>query len=133
MKTLRTLLIATSLTAVGVSGVALAQSSNSQPLDVSQASVSMEQATQIALAEVDGIVSEIELESEHGKLVYEIEVESADGETEVSIDAKSGEIVAVEKDDDGFGWGRNDDDDDDDYRRGGKDRDDKNGAATTVQ
>lgn len=132
MKTLRTLLIATSLTAVGVSGVALAQNSNSQPLDVSQASVSMEQATQIALAEVDGIVTEIELESEHGKLVYEIEVESADGETEVSIDAKSGEIVAVEKDDDGFGWGR-DDDDDDDYRRGGKDRDDKDGAATTVQ
>ncbi|WP_150526533.1 PepSY domain-containing protein [Roseibium sediminis] len=115
MKTIRNILIATSLTAIGVSGIgaALADSKDNGPIDPSKASISIQQASDIALGEVSGTVTEIELENERGVLVYDVEVASATGEVELQIDAASGQILAKKLDDD-----KHDDDDDD---RDGKD------------
>lgn len=65
-----------------------------------QAKIKFGKAEQIALKKVPGKTHEIELELEDGKLVYSVEIEGTDGITEVSIDAISGDVIKVEKDDD---------------------------------
>ena len=87
-------------------------SQTNSPIDPSKASISIQQAWDIALGEVSGTVTEIELENERGVLVYDVEVASATGEVELQIDAASGQILAKKLDDD-----KHDDDDD----RGDKD------------
>ena len=45
-------------------------------------------------------MEESELEKEHGKLVYSFDIRNAKGTiTEVQVDAKTGEIAAVEEED----------------------------------
>ncbi len=52
------------------------------------------QVIEIALAEVPGEVTEVELEQRRGKSFYEIEVTATDGtETEMKINAETGEIM----------------------------------------
>ena len=65
-----------------------------------EAGISPEQARRTALARVPGTVIESELDMENGKVVYEFEIRDKDGKSfDVLVDAKTGEIVAVENDD----------------------------------
>jgi hypothetical protein len=55
-----------------------------------------EQVIEIALMEVPGEVTEVELESHRDQKVYEVEILELDGtETEVKISAEFGEILRV--------------------------------------
>lgn len=64
--------------------------------------ISKSKAKEAALKQVNGVVEEIDLERERGKLVYEIEIERSgkDDDATVIIDAKTGETLAVYDDDD---------------------------------
>lgn len=65
-----------------------------------QARITMEQARETALKKAPGTIEDGELEKEKGKLVYSFDIRTADGGiTEVWVDAKSGEVVSVEKED----------------------------------
>lgn len=71
-----------------------------------------EQAIEIALLEVPGDVTEVELENEDGTMIYEIEIMKADGqEFEVEIAADTGAVIEVEAEDEDD---RDDDESDDD-------------------
>ena len=66
-----------------------------------EAKISMEEARQKALTRVPGTVIESELDKEKGIVVYEFEIRDKDNKSfDVLVDAKTGEIVAVEADDD---------------------------------
>lgn len=68
--------------------------------DVGEFSVSMEQATTIALGQVQGTLLEAEVESEDGTVIWEIEIRDADGTIyEVELDANTGIVLEVEEDD----------------------------------
>ena len=65
-----------------------------------EAKITKEQATKTALARVpNGTVKEAELERENGKLVWSFDIATAGTKdiTEVQVDAKTGEVVSVEK------------------------------------
>jgi len=63
------------------------------------AQITLEQAKDVAMANVQGEVLKIELEEENGFLVYGIEVVAPDKTvTDVKIDAGNGDILLVEKD-----------------------------------
>jgi uncharacterized membrane protein YkoI len=80
-----------------------------------QGGISDEQAKQIALKEVPGVVIEIERDDEDGQAVIEVEIRDAAGAIhEVTLDAKTGDVIEVEVDDDDDDDGDDDDDDDDD-------------------
>lgn len=64
--------------------------------------ISYEEAKEIALAERDGYVDDIELERDHGSTYYEVEIENGDVDYDVYIDASTGEILAVDGDRDYF-------------------------------
>jgi len=99
----RKLIIATVLTAIGISGanVALAQDNGeNQAADVPQeqlflaATVSLDQASQIALKEVPGTLAAIGYNDENGQGLYEASVIGADGQTSiVKIDANTGAVL----------------------------------------
>jgi uncharacterized membrane protein YkoI len=72
----------------------------------SEADISVEEAIVLAEGAATGRVDDVELERFGDRLLYEVEV----GETDVFIDANSGEVVAVDPDDDGDD-ARDDDDD----------------------
>jgi uncharacterized membrane protein YkoI len=59
-----------------------------------------EKAAEIAVSEVNGTVVEIEQELEHGRLEYKVELNTSTGEAKVRIDAETGKVVRVERDDD---------------------------------
>ncbi len=64
-----------------------------------QARVSKVQAEKIALAKVShGKIQAAEIEKEHGKLIWSFDIAKAGTKniTEVHVDAKTGEIAAVE-------------------------------------
>ena len=66
----------------------------------SQATVSREQAQATALAKAPGgTVKEAELEKEHGRLIwsFDIAIPGSRDITEVQVDARTGEVVSVEK------------------------------------
>jgi uncharacterized membrane protein YkoI len=66
-----------------------------------EAKISLEEARQKALARVPGTVIESELDKEKGIVVYEFEIKDKDNKSfDVLVDAKTGEIVGVEADDD---------------------------------
>ncbi|WP_371170819.1 PepSY domain-containing protein [Aliiroseovarius sp. 2305UL8-7] len=59
-----------------------------------------EQVIEIALSEVPGEVTEVELEDRRGKQIYEVEITDADGvEREVKIAADTGDVLKVKTDD----------------------------------
>lgn len=57
------------------------------------------EASEIALKEFSGRITEVELEEEDGRLIYEVEIESGDLEAEIEIDAHTGEVLVIEIDD----------------------------------
>jgi uncharacterized membrane protein YkoI len=62
--------------------------------------LSKAQAQKIALTQApNGTVKEGELEKEKGRLIWSFDISSSDSKdiTEVQVDAKTGQIVAVEK------------------------------------
>jgi len=64
------------------------------------AKISMDQAVKQALASVQGQVLKTELEDENGFLVYGVEVVTADKDIMgVKVDAGTGEVLAVDKED----------------------------------
>ncbi len=63
------------------------------------AQITVEQAKDIALSNIQGEVLKIELEEENGFLVYGVEVVGPDKTvTDVKIDAGNGDVLLVEKD-----------------------------------
>ena len=69
-----------------------------------QTILSTDEVKKIALQEVAGIVEEIELERKSDKVVYEVDIEKDDVDYDLYIDAYSGEIYTIDRDD------QNDDD-----------------------
>jgi uncharacterized membrane protein YkoI len=84
-------------------------SSSTQSTNTS--AVSIEEAAKIATNEVNGKITEVENEMEHGRLEYKFEIQSDRGEVDVRVDAETGKITRVKFDDDS-GDDRYDDDDD---------------------
>ncbi|NMD69365.1 peptidase M4 [Bacillus sp. DNRA2] len=68
--------------------------------DLVQTKISEAQAKDIALKQVKGKVVKVELETDNGVLVYEVDVKSGTQVYEVKIDAKSGKVLKVEKEND---------------------------------
>lgn len=88
-----------SLAALLLSGAAIG--SVSAQTVASATGLSMEDAIAIAVQEVPGAVQEAELENEDGMQVFEIEILTAAGrEMEIEIAAATGEIIAIEAEDD---------------------------------
>ncbi len=80
------------------------KSSNSNEMSeadlMKQAKISKADAEKIALKKAKGTVEEGELEMENGKLVYSFDIRNKKGTiTEVQVDAKTGKVVSVEKED----------------------------------
>ena len=66
----------------------------------SQATVTRDQALVTALAKAPGgTVKEAELEKEHGRLIWSFDIATPGSTdiTEVQVDARTGEVVSVEK------------------------------------
>ena len=61
-----------------------------------------DEVKKIALQEVDGVVEEIELEREANTALYEVDIEKDNIDYDLHIDAYSGEIYSVDRDDDGM-------------------------------
>lgn len=64
-----------------------------------KAVIDKNQAIDIALAQFPGVVEDVELDDEDGRLIYEIEIEGNGEEAEFEIDAYTGEIIVIEIDD----------------------------------
>lgn len=93
------------------------KTSPSQPTNTS--ALSVEEASKIATNEVNGKITDIEKEMEHGRLEYKFEIQSDRGEADVRVDAETGKITRVKFDDDSRD--NRYDDDDDDKGRGSDD------------
>ena len=61
--------------------------------------LSVEKVKEIALAEQDGHIDDIELDNEDGYSYYEVDVENGDAEYDIYIEAYTGEVLHVESDD----------------------------------
>ena len=80
----------------------------------------IDEVKKIALQEVNGVVEDIELEKETNKAVYEVDIEKNDIDYDLYIDAYSGEIYSVDRDD------HNDDDINDDDNLSNSNQNNKN-------
>nr|WP_263328268.1 PepSY domain-containing protein [Neobacillus sp. Marseille-Q6967] len=78
-------------------------------------SISVEEASKIATNKVNGTITKVEKEVEHGRLEYKFEIQSSHGEVDVRVDAETGKITRIDYDDDQY--------EDDDYKA--DDNDDK--------
>jgi len=94
------------IVAIGLSGVAAAQTAAPEkskiPAELKKdAKVSIEDARSTAVKRVPGEIKEEELEKENGKLVYSFDIQATGekGITEVQVNAVDGSIVSVEKED----------------------------------
>ncbi|KEO55035.1 PepSY domain-containing protein [Thioclava pacifica] len=122
----RKLILATVMTAIGISGASLAMAAgtntgNSPAMTEAQmfqaAKVKLDEAGKIALREVPGTLAAIGFNDENGKGVYEAMVIGADGQPSiVKIDADTGAVL-------GKGLAANFDDEDGDHENGGVDGD----------
>jgi len=91
---------------IGVTTQIIAGMNNEKPqeMQVSNADqqISLEQAKTIALNAVDtnkvGKLTDAEVENENGEVIYSIEFTKDNIETDVKIDAKNGNILAIEND-----------------------------------
>jgi uncharacterized membrane protein YkoI len=71
-------------------------------------------AKKIALAEFEGMITELKLEEDDGRYIYEVEIEGLTGEAELDIDANTGEIISISIDTElGVSVGKNGHSDDD--------------------
>jgi uncharacterized membrane protein YkoI len=89
-------------------------SSNSTASLTNTSALSVEEAAKIATNEVNGTITEVEKEMEHGRMEYKFEIQSDQGEVDVRVDAETGKITRVEFNDDSR---VNRDDDKDDKNR----------------
>lgn len=64
------------------------------------ASISQKEAAEIATNEVNGTITKIEMEEEHGRLEYKFEIQTSTGESDVRVDAETGEITRIKHDND---------------------------------
>ncbi|WHZ04595.1 PepSY domain-containing protein [Neobacillus sp. YX16] len=87
-------------------------SSKSTASQSNTSAISVDEAAKIATNEVNGKITEVEKEMEHGRLEYKFEIQSDRGEVDIRVDAETGKITRVKFDDDS-GDDRYDDDDDD--------------------
>lgn len=62
--------------------------------------INSEAAIQIALGRVPGQVIKVELDVENGLLIYEVDIRTATGVYEVKMDADTGAILSVEREND---------------------------------
>ena len=102
--------VAIALSVIATSGFALAQGAGSSPLDgadednsVTQNDVNLsaQEAIDIATAEANGTVQEVELESEDGIPVYKVKLVAASGsETEITVHANDGTVLETESEED---------------------------------
>jgi hypothetical protein len=76
--------------------------------------ISEKEAGKIALQKVKGEIIRIELEEDDGKTVYEVKIKSSGTIYEVEIDAKTGQVLEVEKEGSHDGNDDRDGDDNDD-------------------
>jgi uncharacterized membrane protein YkoI len=96
-------------------------SNSSSTQSTNTSAVSIEEAAKIATNEVNGKITEVEKEMEHGRLEYKFEIQSdRGGEVDVRVDAETGKITRVKFDDDSRD-DRDDNDDNDDKGRGSDD------------
>lgn len=102
-------IFAASLIAVGLTGTSLAIAAQKNASDAPlQSDLSIAQVSEIALAAQPGAIEEITLENEDGKTVFEVEINTDADEVEVLIDAATGEVLSVEKDNDHAWFGGKD-------------------------
>lgn len=60
--------------------------------------IGMKRAKEIAHSRVKGTIKSAELEKEHGKMIYSFDISTGKGHiTEVNIDARTGHVIAVSK------------------------------------
>ncbi|MEH7013852.1 PepSY domain-containing protein [Neobacillus niacini] len=96
-------------------------SSKSSASQANTSTLSVEEAAKIATNEVNGKITEVEKEMEHGRLEYKFEIQSDRGEVDVRVDAETGKITRVKFDDDSRDDRYDDDDDDNDDKGRGSD------------
>lgn len=99
MRKVAKIILGTAFSAVALSSLAIAGTDN-QIANSLTAKLSSEQATTLALQMQPGTLQEIELESEDGKMVFDIEIVTQDGEVELLLDANTGELLAMEREND---------------------------------
>jgi uncharacterized membrane protein YkoI len=75
-------------------------SNNSSNQATNGSTLSVEEAAKIALNKVNGTITEVEKEMEHGRLEFKFEIQSKRGEADVRVDAQTGDVTRVEFDDD---------------------------------
>ncbi len=59
--------------------------------------IGMKRAKEIAHSRVHGTIKSAELEKEHGRMIYSFDIKTAKGITEVNVDARTGKVIAVQK------------------------------------
>ncbi|WP_435092773.1 PepSY domain-containing protein [Halorubrum sp. N11] len=123
--TIGAVVVALTLLAVVGSGVAFAQGTGSSlvsdvddddSIPASNVTLSEQEAIDIATAEANGTVNEVELENEGGAPVYEVELVTTNGsEIEVAVHADDGTVLETETEDDEDEREEEEMDDDDEY------------------
>jgi uncharacterized membrane protein YkoI len=97
-KTVFSILILTALFSLASTNISAQKKENAKL--AAQAKITMDAARETALKRAPGTIEEGALEKENGKLIYSFDIRTSDREiTEVQVDAKTGEIVSVEKED----------------------------------
>ncbi|HEY0659475.1 MAG TPA: PepSY domain-containing protein [Pyrinomonadaceae bacterium] len=97
-KTVFSILILTALFSLASTNISAQKKENAKL--AAQAKITMDAARETALKRAPGTIEEGTLEKENGKLIYSFDIRTSDREiTEVQVDAKTGEIVSVEKED----------------------------------
>lgn len=89
--------------AVGAAAAAgTANGSMKDPSHGSQQLLTSKQAEEIALRQVNGDVRSVELKKENGRMLFEVEIRTAGSQDddEVTLDAVSGKVLKVERDED---------------------------------
>lgn len=67
---------------------------------IDQAQLTEAEAQEIALGEVTGDVTEVEVEEENGVVVFTFDITTDTGITEIEVDGDTGEVLGTEADDD---------------------------------
>ncbi|WP_083573880.1 PepSY domain-containing protein [Rossellomorea aquimaris] len=83
------------LSITGTAGAAALSETGTQ--SVAQNQITESQAKEIALKQIQGTVVKVELETDNGVQVYEVDVKTPTKLFEVKIDANTGKVLKVEK------------------------------------